>query len=250
MPMEQLIQASHAAGYYGPVKDGRTIIRDPFDPDAPPLSADIPMILGNTHDETRLLIGASDPFTFTLTWETLPVKLAQHAQFLGDLNLDDVIRKYRGMYPAYSPSDVFFAATTASRSWRGQLIEAERRAAQETAAADTWVYELDWRTPVDGGKWGAPHTLDIPLVMDNVSVADGMSGDGAEARHMAALMSETWLAFARTGNPNHTGLPTWTPYDLSRRPTMSFNIPSRLVNDPRGAERRLIEQIPYTQPGT
>ena len=250
MPMEKLIQASHAAGYYGPVKDGRTIVRDPFDPGAPSLSADIPMILGNTHDETRLLIGGSDPSTFTLTWETLPTKLGQHAQFLGDLNLDAVIRKYRAMYPAYSPSDVFFAVTTASRSWRGQLIEAERRAVQKTAAAHTWVYELDWRTPIDGGKWGAPHTLDIPLILDNVSVADGMCGDGEEARRLATLMSETWLAFARTGNPNHPGLPTWTAYNLDARPTMSFDIPTRLVNDPRGPERRLIERVPYTQPGT
>jgi para-nitrobenzyl esterase len=250
MPMEQLIQASRAAGYYGPVKDGRTVVRDPFDPDAPPLSADIPMILGNTHDETRLLIGGSDPSTFALTWETLPAKLAQHAQFLGDLSLDDVIREYRRMYPAYSPSDVFFAATTASRSWRGQLIHAERRAVQKAAAAHTWVYELDWRTPIDDRKWRAPHTLDIPLVFDNVVVADGMSGDGAEATGLATVMSEAWLAFARTGDPNHAGLPAWTAYNLESRPTMSFDIPARLVKDPRGKERRLIEQVPYTQPGT
>lgn len=102
--MEQLIQASHAAGYFGPVMDGRALVRHPFDPDASPLSADIPMILGNTHDETRLLIGADDPSTFTLTWETLPTKLALYdAQFLGQLNLGDVIRQYRAMYPSYSP---------------------------------------------------------------------------------------------------------------------------------------------------
>src|SRR6185437_5082852 len=83
MPMERLIAATHAAGYYGPVKDGRTLVRDPFDPDAPPLGAPIPLILGNTHDETRLLIGAGDPSTFALTWETLPAKLKEHAQFLG-----------------------------------------------------------------------------------------------------------------------------------------------------------------------
>jgi para-nitrobenzyl esterase len=64
---------------------------------------------------------------------------------------------------------------------------------------------------------------------------------------MAALMSETWLAFARNRDPNHAGLPTWIPYDLSQRPTMRFD---RIVDDPRGQERRLIEQVPYTQPGT
>jgi para-nitrobenzyl esterase len=250
MPIEQLIQASRAAGYYGPVKDGRTLVRDPFDPNAPPLSADIPMIMGNTHDETRFLIGAADSSTFSLTWDSLPPKLAQHAQFLGNLNLDEVVRQYRGMYPAYSATDVFFAATTASRSWRGQLIEAERRAAQPSGAALTWVYELDWRTPVDGGKWGAPHTLDIPLALNNVAVADGMTGDGPEARHIASLISETFVAFAHTGNPNHAGLTHWSPYKLDGRKTMSFDVHTRLIADPRGGERRLIEQVPYTQPGT
>ena len=250
MPMQQLIQASHAAGYYGPVKDGRTLVRDPFDPDAPPLSANIPMILGNTHDETRFLIGSADPTAFQLTWETLRGKLAQHAQFLGHLNLDEVIRQYRSIYPAYSPSDVFFAATTASRSWRGQLIEAEKRAVQPTARAVTWVYELDWRTPVDGGRWGAPHTLDIPLVLDNTAVADGMTGDTPEARRLARLMSDTWIAFAQTGNPNHVGLPHWSPYSLSHRETMSFDAQTQLIDDPRREERKLVEQVPYTQPGT
>lgn len=250
VPMEKLIAVSHAAGYYGPVHDGRSVPRDPFDPDAPPLSADIPMILGNTHDETRYLIGTSDPSTFTLTWETLPDKLAHHAQFLGTLKLDDVIRQYRALYPAYSPTDVFFAVTTASRSWRGQLIEAERRAAQPRAAAHSWVYELDWVTPLDGGKWGAPHTLDIPLFFETVDVADGMTGNGPEAKRLAALMSETAITFAQTGNPNHPRIPEWRPYDLKDRLTMSWNVPPNLVSDPRGAERKLIEQIPYTQPGT
>lgn len=249
LPMEQLIQASHAASYYGPVKDGRTLARDPFDPDAPAISAHIPMILGNTHDETRLLIGG-DPSAFTLTWETLPAKLEVASQFLGSLKPEEVVRAYRAMYPAYSPSDVFFAATTAFRSWRGQVIEAERRAAQPEAAPHTWVYQLDWRTPIDGGKWGAPHTLDIPLTLDTVDAADGMSGGGPEAQQLAAIMSDTWIHFAATGNPNHAGLPEWRPYDLTRRSTMSFTPQPRLVDDPRRDERRLIEQVPYTQPGT
>jgi para-nitrobenzyl esterase len=250
LPMEQLIAATHATSYYGPVRDGRALPRDPFAPDAPPLSATIPMILGNTHDETRFLIGSSDPTTFALTWETLPAKLAIIAPFFGSFSPAEVVRQYRTLYPAYSPSDVFFAATTAFRSWRGQLIEAERRAGQPAAAAHTWVYELDWKSPVEGGKWGAPHTLDIPLMLDNTAVAEGMSGDGPEARQLAALMSNTLLAFAQTGDPNHAGLPQWHPYSLKRRETMSFAAESRLVDDPRGTERLLIEQVPYTQPGT
>ena len=31
---------------------------------------------------------------------------------------------------------------------------------------------------------------------------------------------------------------------------MIFDTHSRLVSDPRGNERKLVEQVPYTQPGT
>ena len=250
MPVDQLLGAYRAAGYYGPVKDGRNILRDPFDPDAPPLSAAIPMIIGNTHDETRILIGGGDPSTFSLTWQTLPAKLKEHGQYLGDLSLDKVIAEYRAWYPRYTASDVFFAATTASRSWRPAIIEAERRAAPSSAEPHTWVYELDWPSPVDGGKWGAPHMLDIPLNLDNVAVAPGMTGDGPDARRMADIMSGMCIQFARTGNPNHAGLSHWSPYSLKQRATMCFDLPPRLVDDPRGNERRLVEQVPYVQRGT
>jgi para-nitrobenzyl esterase len=77
-----------------------------------------------------------------------------------------------------------------------------------------------------------------------------MTGDGPRARRMAEIMSGMCIQFARTGNPNHAGLPHWKPYDLSKRATMCFRLPPRLVDDPRGNERRLIEQVPYVQRGT
>lgn len=250
VPMEQLIQATRAANYYGPVRDGGALPRDPFDPDAPSLSAEIPMVLGNTHDETRLLIGGNNPELFSLTWESLPEQLKKNGQFLGSLDVRQVIEKYRHLYPSYSASDVFFAVTTASRSWRGQVIEADRRASQAAAALHTYVYQLDWSSPIDGGKWGAPHTLDIPFVFDNVAVADRMCGTGPEAQKMADVMSESLIAFAHSGDPNHSHLPHWPAFSLTTRPTMIFDRETKVVGDPRGEERRYFSQVPYVQPGT
>lgn len=145
---------------------------------------------------------------------------------------------------------MFFAATTDSRSWRGQVIEAERRAAQPPPAAGTWVYQLDWGTPIDDGRWGAHHGLDVPLVFDNVELVPDRVGTGEDAQRLAALMSDTCLAFARAGNPNGGSLPAWPTYDLSRRPTMVFDRDARIEDDPRGVERRHFAQVPYVQPGT
>ena len=250
LPTSTLVQASRAAAYFGPVKDGRSLPRDPFDPDAPPLSASIPMILGNTRGETRTLIGRGQPALFDLTWETLQPALEKNSPFMGSLDRAMVIASYRRWHPAYSPADVFFAATTDSRSWRGQVIEADRRAGQPAAAAHTWVYQFDWPTPIDGGKWGAHHGLDVPFVFDTTDLVPETVGSGSGAARLASQMSRTWIEFARRGNPNHAGLPRWPVYNLSRRSTMVFDETTRVMDDPRGNPRRLFEQVPYVQPGT
>lgn len=230
--------------YFGPVVDGSSLPVHPFWPQAPAQSAQIPMVIGNTHDETRAFLG-NDPANFALTWETLPARLEKE-QFV-DLLPSVVIAEYRRLYPHYTPSDVFFAATTAGRSWRGAVEELEARARQ---GAPTWAYQLDWGSPLDGGRLGAFHTLDIPLVFDNTTAAGSRTGDGADARKMAEVMSEALLAFARTGNPNHDGLPHWDTYGLDRRQTLLFDTQSRQEDDPRGAERRLYQQVPFLQRGT
>lgn len=67
---------------------------------------------------------------------------------------------------------------------------------------------------------------------------------------MADQMSETFIRFARTGDPNNKLIPRWERYTLPRRQTMVFNVPSHLEDDPRGAERKLFAKVPYVQPGT
>ena len=249
IPMERLMDAMRSAGSsWTPVVDGRALPRDPFAPDASPISAGIPMVMGNTHDETTSLIGPGDPETFSLTWETLPVKLTQHVKkFIGDLPPESIAAAYREMYPNYSPSDVFFAATTAARSWKGFVVEATRRT--EQSGAPTYVYYVNWRSPVDGGKWKAPHTIDIPLVFDNVAHSKYTVGV-VDAQSLAGAMSEALVTFARTGNPNAPGLPVWPSYELRKRPAMIFDLPLRKENDSRGAERQLFEPVEYVQPGT
>lgn len=228
---------------FAPVLDERSLTHHPFYPDAPAQSAQIPMIIGNTHDETRAFLGG-DESNFKLTWEQLPEKLAPNMRV--DIQPEVVIAEYRRLYPRYSPSEVFFAATTAARSWRAAVIEAEERA---DSGSPAFAYQLDWSTPKDGGKFGAPHASDIQLVFDNID-KQGATAVGPNAQPMADQMSETFIAFARTGNPNNKHLPRWEPYTLPRRRTMVFDTPSHTEDDPRGAERRLFAKVPYMQPGT
>jgi para-nitrobenzyl esterase len=254
LPMEKLLEAvklrdpsrvENTGLYVGPVLDGRALPVHPFWPQAPAQSAAIPMVIGNTHDETRAFLG-NDPDNFTLSWDALPAKL--EAQQYVDLLPSVVIAEYRRLYPQYTPSEVFFAATTAGRSWRGAVEELEARARQ---GAPTWAYQLDWYDrDGEAAKLRAFHTLDIPLVFDNNRQPGSRTGNGGEGQRVAAMMSDALLAFARTGNPNHAGLPSWETYALQRRQTMLFAADSRQADDPRGGERQLYQQAPFIQRGT
>ena len=251
LPAERLLEAINVRDpvlpfgsvSFAPVLDERSLNRHPFYPEAPAQSAHIPMIIGNTHDETRAFLGG-DESNFKITWEQLPEKLAPNMRV--DIQPEVVIAEYRRLYPRYSPSEVFFAATTAGRSWRGAVIEAEERAKSGSPA---YAYQLDWTSPKDGGKLGAPHASDIQLVFDNID-KPGATAIGPNAQPMSNQLSETFIAFARSGNPNNKQIPRWEPYTLPRRRTMVFDVPSHLEDDPRGAERRLFARVPYVQPGT
>lgn len=252
LPLKQVLDAMRG-GTWTPVVDGKTLPRDPFAPDAPAQSRRLPMVLGNTLQETTSLIGTVDPTIFALDWSELPDKLRQHlAPFIGTLTAEAIVKRYRRWYPQSTPSEVFFAASTAARSWRGMLIESERRAEQ---GAPTWTYYVHWQSPLDDGRWGAPHTVDIPLLFNNLAASPYTAGDGDAARfdppaELADNMSDALVAFARTGNPNHSGLPHWPQFDLRNRAALIFDNPISVADDPRRRERLLFAPVPYLQPGT
>jgi len=251
LPVERLIEAAGATDpilggslYFGPVMDGQSLPRHPFFPDAPAQSAHIPMIIGNTREETLAFLG-NDPANHGLTWDALPARLTP-AQMRIDVAPEAVVAWYRAHHPHLTPDEVLIRATTAGRSWRAAVIEAEARAAQGSPA---WVYQLNWPARLPSGRTGAYHTSDIPLMFDTLS-APGSGAIGPEAQGMADLMSDLLIRYARTGSPEGPGLPTWTPYSLARRETMILDLPPRLQNDPRGDERAFFARIPYVQPGT
>jgi para-nitrobenzyl esterase len=101
-----------------------------------------------------------------------------------------------------------------------------------------WSYLFTWETPVFGGLLRSTHALEIPFVFDNLARNTEMfTGTGAERQGIADAMHPAWIAFARTGNPHHRGLPAWPEYDTTRRATMRFDTTCEVLDDPNGADR-------------
>ena len=90
---------------------------------------------------------------------------------------------------------------------------------------------------MDGGRLKSPHTIEIPFAFDNVKTATRLTGGGPEAMALADKVSDAWIAFARTGDPNTPKLPRWPSFTAADRSTMVFNNKSAVEQDPIRAQR-------------
>ena len=247
MPHERLVEALDAVDpilgggvYMGPVLDMRSLDRHPFWPDAHPLGRGIPMILGNTREETGAFVSLDSPKLQGLGWDNLVERMTPELRV--DILPEWVVAQYRARRPDWSPTQVFYAATTAGRSWPGQVIEADARA---RAGVPAYVYQLDFASRTDPRR-GAFHTMDIPLVFGTLAAPGSQTGTAADARAASRAMQDRFVAFATTGVPGRG----WPKYDLRTRATMIFDTRSRVENDPRGWQREIFARVPYIQPGT
>ena len=241
MPAERLIAAHSAVTrrnpYYilEPAVDGAILPRAPFEPTAPEISAHIPLMIGTTKDEVTLFV-ANIPFLGTFSRESVasPLALRLAARVMAARSARRILQAYAD--PGV-PTQVRFANLASDTTMRmGSIQIAERQAT--TASAPVFMYLFAWESPALGGKLRATHSLDVPFVFDNVARAAGMTGDLPEAHALARKVSQAWIAFARSGMPEHADLTPWPAYTPDERATMILDNACRVELDP-GREQRL-----------
>jgi para-nitrobenzyl esterase len=234
-----------AGARFSPGLDGITFTAHPFLPDAPTISNRLPMMLGTTRTELTNQMGRV-PGIFDMTEAQAKERLKD---FLEAADIDEAYRTFKASRPQANPSEVFFTIASARGYVRDQTIMAEQRV-KGGGTGKTYVYRLMWRQPVEGGRRVSQHSLDLPFMFDNVAAAPNMTGpDTEQTRAMVDSMANSWIAFARTGDPNNASVPQWAPYDLQRRNTMLFDVPSQAVDDPHHDERLFMSRYPSQQDG-
>jgi para-nitrobenzyl esterase len=213
---------------FSPTVDGKAVPQHPFHPAASPISADVPLMLGSTRTELTL---QSDEAAFSLDEAGMRRRLMN----LVGAESEGVIDVYRKLNPGATPSDLFFLIASDYRYGAPIMKIAERRAA--LAKGPVHLYYFTWETPVEGGRLKSPHTIEIPFAFDNVQISRQLTGGGADAMALADKVSDAWIAFARTGDPNTPKLPHWPAFNANERPTMVINNQSKVVSDPIREQR-------------
>jgi para-nitrobenzyl esterase len=218
---------------WGPTVDGLILPRHPFDPGAPQISAEVPLLTGtNLHEGVS---GLDRPDAGIMRVEELNRLVKEE---FGD-GSQTIIDAFRRDYPKVTPFDLY--AIIAAASFRRPAFEqAIRKAALGSAPAYSYIYS--WRTPVLDNRPGSFHACEIAFTFDNAGICDHYSGGTPEAFVLSKQISTAWVNFARTGNPNHDGLPHWPTYTAEHRATMYFNTPCEVRNDPEGEGLRLMAQ--------
>jgi para-nitrobenzyl esterase len=212
---------------FNPVIDGSYFPGGPFNPDAPAVSAHVPLMIGSNKDEQSLFLGHL-PWVTGATFDNLPMAMKP---VLGD-RAAKIVAKYHAAQPDL-PADQLGLILMGELGQRLPSLQmAERKLALK--AADVFVYLFAWETPVLGGRLRACHTLEIPFVFNTVEGA-AITGTDPSRLPLGKTMAGAWIAFAKTGDPG------WPAYDTTKRPTMVFGLESRVENDPFGAERRAWE---------
>jgi para-nitrobenzyl esterase len=225
-----------------PVVDGKSLPRDVFNPDATTLSANVPLLIGST--ETEVTWNVNTDYTPPADDAALRERIKRTLR-ADEAQVDKVMAIYRKGRPKASNLDLaLIIETDASQFRSGTDTEAERKAA--LGKAPVYMYRFQWYSPVSGGRLRAMHCMDIPFVFENVDLCKTVVGDGQDRYALADKMSAAWVAFARSGNPNHKGLPNWDPFTADKRATMIFNNECRAVNDPYRDER---SAVAAAQPG-
>src|SRR5262249_2022699 len=216
---------------WGPMVDGDILPSHPFDPSAPSISAHVPMLIGTNLNE--FVHGVDSPDASSLTSQQLEDRLKPRYSE----RTREIIAAYRREYPDARPFDLLSVISTASFR-QAAVDQAARKAAQ--GGAPSYLYLFSWRTPLLDGRPGAFHSSEIAFVFDNADRCVNLTGGLPEALDLSTRISRAWVHFARHGDPNHPGLPTWPAVAGGKVPTMVFDARCGVKDDPEGEGLRAV----------
>ena len=166
-----------------------------------------------------------------------------------DPSEEDVIAGLSAMHPDGAAA---YAAYRAARRERGEddspgeifiavigdvmlRLPGLRLADAQTSRAPTYAYLFDWKSPGMDGKLGSCHALELPFVFGTHGGVPGFAGSGPAADALAEATMDTWLAFARSGDPTNAAVeaPAW---DAETKPITVLGENNRVEHNWRGEE--------------
>ncbi len=223
---------------FGPVADGYALGLDAEARIGAGIqTSGMPMLIGHTKDEFNL---------FTVTREGADLMsdndllAAATAPFGGMRAAEGVDCYQRARESRGEPTDNLAVWNAIMTDSMFRIPAVKTAEAQARHTREVWSYRFDYPSPAYDGRLGSCHSLDIPFIWGTYE-AENMQrfcGDASpELESLSETMMQTYLAFARTGNPNNARLPEWPVYEAADRAVMTLNQDCEVVRAPADEER-------------
>ena len=215
---------------FEPVVDGEVLPDLPIRRIAAGSARGVAVLAGANRDEQRLFLVPNGLI------DMVSDQLLQLAVAAYGTPVAETLEVYAAGRPGATPGELLADVAT---DWFYRIPAIRLAEAQTTGgAARAWVYEFSWPSPQFGGRLGACHALELGFTFDTLALEAHGALMGAEApQALADEMHDAWVRFVRDGDPG------WAPYDLDRRPVQDFGEKSRLLEDPRGAQRAVWDGV-------
>jgi len=222
-----------------PYIDGEYIPEHPLDLIRKGAAAEVDLLVGTNLNESSMK--PNDPNFKEVDEEGMHIRIKNIVESLGQNedkaeNLINAYRETRKDEGSLSAQVVLNAFSTDLEFRISAIRTAEAKSIQNP---NTYMYLFTWPSPLMGGKLGSCHFMEIPFVFGMLDIPfwREFSGTGEEAKKLSEKIMDSWIAFARTGNPSHSGIPEWPKYNMEKRSTMILGKEIKVVDDPYGKER-------------
>jgi len=228
---------------YPPIIDGSKVPEHPLLVIKKGSSKNVDLLIGTNLNENTFF-SLLTPELQHINWKDLTdVLKARFKNFDLDRNqVEKMIHLFK--HSRDNPFDILNAISTNLIFRYPSIRVAEAQSKQNN---NTYMYLFTYRTPVLGGNHGATHALEIPFVfgtLDNTEFGVYPKRDEINSVLSNHIM-DSWISFARTGNPNHDKIPEWPAYRVDNRYTLLFGKRIKVEKDPLRTERLAFEELPY-----
>jgi len=239
---EEKLKEKHWPLTTSPYIDGKYIPEHPLELIRKGAAAEVDLLVGtNLNESTSMKPDDSNNFKEVSengmrNWIKLVMKtLGQNEDKAESLiNAYRETRKHEGSLSAQKVLDAFLT------DFEFHISAIRTAEAQSIQNPNTYMYLFTWPSSFMDGKFGSFHTLEIPFVFGILDLPDWkmFSDVSEEAKKLSEKIMDSWIAFARTGNPSHSGIREWPQYDTEKRSTMLLGKEIKVVDDPYGNERK------------
>lgn len=236
-------------GSFSPVVDKVVLPYHPFDPVAPAISKNKPLMVGWNEDEyTFWGFTSNDKSPFVVDFTGLEAQL--EPQFGSETK--KIIQTYRETNPNASAVDILVAIQSINMMGLGSIEIAEKKVRQNGATVYLYNfgYKSELKVPCTNYPIGTPHAMDITFKFNNEvppkegeQARIGLGGSRNERYAASHNMAALWTSFARNGKPETDGIPEWPAYNLTNRPTMRIDAKCEVINNRFAEELKMWRSI-------